>query len=384
MHTYSRAPIAEGQEFIDQAVARAGHHVNFHEVRYDKIPKISSIEERNKYFLVEIDDNGTLAVHPDYQNVICFLHKVQIDVIENTNGESYRIVNEKGESFRNFIDPSDCTISGTMSDGYEFRLFSANDDLISRNYGWDFDPFNGILHFDSNFKPGCKAWEEKGFGKPTFEGFIYVGKYANQAANDVNKNIEESKADIRAVIENSIAIKPYQFSTAIMTLIDEPYLAQVPHKYDGIKEYFQRFTFIVPGYCFELTSLDHDQTVLTEMRHLPNGDTQIFLDLPYDIKAKRTIVEYSCNPESNGIGYRVPILGHWHFIATCFIKANGGKIKVENITNCETDEFKIIEPNDSYTYILDQEDFDNIEGDGVPWHCHCEHESHGYTINING
>lgn len=392
MHTYSRAPIAEGQEFIDQAVARAGHHVNFHEVRYDRIPQIESIDARNKYFLTDLYDNGTFVVNPSYQNVMAFLNKVDIQPInmDDPNCESYIIVNDKKEPYKNFIDPSDCPINETkMSDGYEFRLFSGDGRLISRNYGWDFDPFNGILHFDPKFHPKSAEWEEKGFGVPKFEGFVYVGKYADQIAAKVDKEIENNKADLRSVIENSITIKPYQFSTEIMTQIDEPYLNSIPNRNDEIKEYFQRFTFIVPGYCFELTSLDRDQTVLTEMRHLPNGDTQIFLDLPYDKTSKRPIIDYTYSTGIDGLGYRVPVLGHWHFIATCFMKANGGKIKVENITNCADGEFKIIEPSDSYTYILEKQHDDLFDDFGNGYHnshnCYDSDQcSHDLNINING
>ena len=65
MHTYSRAPIAEGQEFIDQAVARAGHHINFNEVRAEDFPMITSIEERDQYFLIK-NINGIRIVGGQY------------------------------------------------------------------------------------------------------------------------------------------------------------------------------------------------------------------------------------------------------------------------------------------------------------------------------
>ena len=99
MHTYSRAPIAEGQEFIDQAVARSGHYVNYNEIRADEFPMISSIQERDEYFLMT-NPSGIRVVGGSYGSkftkVIQFLDKVSIQEIPLTNGESYRIVDANG------------------------------------------------------------------------------------------------------------------------------------------------------------------------------------------------------------------------------------------------------------------------------------------------
>ena len=52
MHTFSRTPLAKGQKWLDQATAPAGHNLSFENVRANFIPIISSIAERDAYFLM--------------------------------------------------------------------------------------------------------------------------------------------------------------------------------------------------------------------------------------------------------------------------------------------------------------------------------------------
>ena len=388
MHTYSRAPIAEGQEFIDQAVARAGHHINFNEVRAEDFPMITSIEERDQYFLTK-NINGIRIVGGQYgskfQKIIQFLDKVSLQEIPMTNGESYRVVDGKGNVIKNFIDPSDKPISEVkLSDGYEVRLIADDgESIINRNYGWDFDPFNGIVHFDSKFKPGSIEWKNKGFGVPTLEGFIYIGKYASEISDNVINSMSKTEQSIQNVIDNSIVIQPFKFSSSVMTPIGEPYQNVINHHNSMKPEWTQQLTFVVPGYCFELTSLDQDQTVLTEMRHLPTGDTQIFLDLPWDKEYSKTIIKYEYDSGIQGVGNRIPVLGDFKFIATTFVKSNGEKIKVRDVIDYESDQIEIITPSDEYSY-----QFEYDEGWKVPPNCvntsnYYHRHDCDYDVNVN-
>lgn len=387
MHTYSRAPIAEGQEFIDQAVARSGHHINYNEVRAEEFPIITSIEERDQYFLIN-NSFGTRVVGGEigskFSKIIQFLDKVSIEEIPLTNHESYRIIDSKGNVFKGFIDPSDNPVNEVkLSDGYEFRLFASDKEtLISRNYGWDFDPFNGILHFDSNFKPNSSKWVELfGEGLPVFEGFIYIGKYASDYSSSLVEKINTAENIIQNMIDNSIAIQPFKFSSAQMMKLGEPYRNQINHLNDTKPEYFQQLTFIVPGYCFELTSLDQDQTVLTEMRHLPTGDTQIFLDLPWNLDYSKTIIKYDYDSGIDGVGNRLPVLGDYHFIATTFVKSSGEKIRVNDLIDYESNEIDIITPNESYDYQMDFNAGWTVPPNDVNVHDH--YHSNDYDVNIN-
>ena len=65
LHGYSRSPYMEGQQFPDQAGARAGHYVNQYEVRADVIPIIEDIETRDTLFLVESNNGKRIVGGPE-------------------------------------------------------------------------------------------------------------------------------------------------------------------------------------------------------------------------------------------------------------------------------------------------------------------------------
>ena len=389
MHTYSRSIIAEGQEFIDQAVARSGHRVNINEVRSEEYPIISSIEERNSYFLTT-DHKGVRIVGgkagSQFQKVIQFLDKVELQEIPNTNGESYRIIDEKGNTIQNFIDPSDKPVNEVkLSDGYEIRLFAGDKTtLISRNYGWDFDSFNGILHFDSNFKPGTTEWVEKGFGKPLLEGFIYIGKTTYDELQEIRKDSNYTNNELEKAINNSLAIQPFKFSSRRMYKVDDPYRNEINHLNGNDVEYSQCLSFIVPGYVFELTSLDNDQTFITELRHLPNGDTQIFLDLPWNLQYDQPILYYNWSSGIEGLGNKIPVLGHYHFIATTFVKANGKKISIKNLIDYEDDSISLIEPNEEYQFTMEYDSGWPVPPESINQNqYHVNDDNYSVNVNIN-
>lgn len=389
MHTYSRSTIAEGQEFIDQATARSGHRVNINEVRSDIYPMISSIEERDTYFLTTNNEGVRVVggkVGSQFAKVIQFLDKVKLQEIPNTNGESYRVIDKDGNTLQNFVDPADKPINDVkLSDGYEIRLF-ANDGetIIPRNYGWEFDSFNGILHFDSKFKPGSIDWNALKFGTPLLEGFIYIGESTLDVVQNLKSENENNQKAIEKAVENAIAIQPFKFTTKEMYKVDEPYKAPYNHLEGDDQEYFQQLSFIVPGYCFELTSLDNDQTFITELRHLQNGDTQIFLDLPWNIDYDQPILYYEWASGISGLGNKIPVIGKYKFIATTFVKSNGKKITVKELIDYEGKYSEVIQPQEDYRYSTEYEAGWPVPGKNVDTNSYYANDDNGnLNVNIN-
>jgi hypothetical protein len=389
MHTYSRSTIAEGQEFIDQATARSGHRVNINEVRSDIYPMISSIEERDTYFLTTNNEGVRVVggkVGSQFTKVIQFLDKVKLQEIPNTNGESYRVIDKDGNALQNFIDPADKPINDVkLSDGYEIKLF-ANDGetIIPRNYGWEFDSFNGILHFDSKFKPGSIDWNALKFGTPLLEGFIYIGESTLDVVQNLKTENENNQKAIEKAVENALAIQPFKFTTKEMHKVDEPYKAPYNHLEGDDQEYFQQLSFIVPGYCFELTSLDNDQTFITELRHLPNGDTQIFLDLPWNIDYDQPILYYEWASGINGLGNKIPVIGKYKFIATTFVKSNGKKITVKELIDYEGKYSEVIQPQEDYRFSTEYEAGWPVPGKNINTNSYYANDDNGnLNVNIN-
>lgn len=389
-HTYSRQPLAAGQVFSDQMSIKSGHSVYEHDVRGEKIPKILSLEERNEKYLSVNGIGKRVTGGPigcNYTKIIKFIDLASLREIPNSNGESFQVIDENGNPLTNFIDPTDYPVSTTkLSDGYTICLFSNdNSTPISINYGWSFNPLAGIVHFSSDFKPGSVNWENEGFGEPLLEGFIYIGKSSTDNISKVSSDIKVTQNNLEYTIGQLLAIQPVRFSTDQMDLIGSPYPKELMNISSNEYVYFQRLSFTVQGYCFELTALDKDETIITEMRHLPTGDTKIFMDLPWEINYNKPIIGWNYQ-NGNTSGKKYPVLGKYSFIATSFIKNNGERIELKPIINCDVEGYEKIVEND-YTYITDYEngwmvpsqdgilegDSDNVQADS----------SVNVNININ-
>lgn len=328
MHTFSRAPLAKGQKWLDQATAPAGHNLSFENVRANFIPIISSIAERDAYFLMVKNNKRIVGGERgnEFTNVIRFLDRYKIKEIPNTNSESYVIVDENDNYMTDFIDPADRPIAQySLSEGYELLMFSADGERISRNVGWTFDSFNGIIHFE-NKNPKSPDWE---YGEVTVEGFIYIGEKISNIMNSLDQNVENAMQEMKAAENAAISIQPYRFSTSEMTRIGNPYPLANSHWPD--LDYFQCLSIVIPGYVFELTSLDKDETILTEMRHLPTGDTQIFLNIPWHVEYNQPIMSYSYDSGQDGIGNRIPLLGRYRFSAVSFKAKDGSNIPLKPV-----------------------------------------------------
>lgn len=332
MHTYSHAPLADGQKNYDQASVRAGHTVYARDIRQEDIPAILSIEERNSTYLISTA-NG-LEVVENYANVIKFIQEGTLVEIPGTNGESWRIIDSATNNpITGWIDPSDKPVNQTtLSNGYEIRLKTGVDTYISRNYGWSFDTFNGILKFSSEFNPKMQKWtEDAEFGTPVIEGFIYVGKTVEKKNEEIDQSIIDTKNDFNAAFASTLIIQPFRFNTEIMVPIGDPYQKEYTDVRLEKCTWFQTMSFVVPGFCFQIASLDDDETIITEMRHLRNGDTQIFIDVPWDTINNKPIVRFIANEDVPEAGTKFPVIGTYKFIASSFLRADGFRIPVAEI-----------------------------------------------------
>ena len=224
-HVYSRQPLAAGQKFLDQMTVKSGHHVNESEVRGEIIPDIISLADRDEKFLI-INEFGKRVtggpVGSRYTKVIEFIDKASLVEIPNSNGESYQVIDKNGNPISNFIDPSDKPITNTkLSDGYQIQLFAEDGTTpISINFGWTINTLNGIVHFSSEYKPGSTKWENLGFGMPVIEGFIYIGKSTTDNIESILSGLSFTQRSLENVINDSIAIQPFKFSTEQMVKID--------------------------------------------------------------------------------------------------------------------------------------------------------------------
>lgn len=340
MHTFSRAPLATGQEWIDQATAPAGHNTSIEKVRADEIPAISSLAERDEMYLVQ--QNGKRVVGGylgrDVTNVLKFLDRVDIQEIPNTNGESWLIVDSDGTPYKDFVDPADKPISQiALSDGYEVLMFSEDGHTkISRNCGWSFDSFNGIIHFDPKFNPKTSNWQ---FGNPKIEGFVYIGKYVGTLLSEMQMHLDAIAGYVDAMANNHIAIQPFKFTTQEMTVVGTPY----EMKYGGDQiVLFQRLAIIIPGYVFEVTSLDNDETILTDLRHLKNGNTEVFIDVLWHEEYACPIIDYQYDSGESGVGNKIPVIGKCKYVASALMTSNGQKIDVKPTVDYEANPEEVL------------------------------------------
>ena len=365
MHTFSRAPLAKGQKWLDQSTAPAGHNISFEKVRAEAIPAIASISERDANYLEMKDDVRVVggSYGKNYANVIKFIDRFSIVEIPNTNGESYVIVDDANNYQTDFIDPADKPINQyTLSEGYELIMYSEAGIPISKNVGWTFDSFNGIIHFEGK-NPRSADWE---YGAPTVEGFVYIGKKISSMLDNYEADLAAAKDTVKSVEDSALSIQPFKFSTTEMTMMGEPY--PIENSNLPIPDYFQCLSIIIPGFVFELVSLDDDETVITDMRHLPTGDTQIFLNLPWHIEARCPIMRYDYTGGQDGIGSRIPVVGKYKFIAMAFVQKNGKKIPLKPLFDYEANPNTVIPVPYGYEISTPFEDGVQIPSLSMPPH----------------
>ena len=352
LHSQSRFATAIGQKFADQAPAKAGHNVHAEDVRVDRIPVISSVIERDRFYLI-VNAAGKRIVGGQkgsrYVNILKFLDKVSFTEVPNTNGESWRIFDDvTGKVITSFIAPTDKLDEGNklLSEGYKITIYDANGNKIPNSYGYVFDAHNGILKFRGDATPAKMGW-----GTPTIEAFIYVGKYVSDSVDEIDERIETANEEILKYSRQALAIQPFQFTTAAMERIGEPYvqpLSDVLDPRDAI--YMQQLHILIPAYVFETTAMDTEKTFLTELRHHQNGDTEIFIEVPWSMQVNKPILWWDWNGENGQNGIRSEQVGDYIFTATAFVMNNGDKINVKETINYGDTSPLIIPSEKHYEY----------------------------------
>jgi len=354
LHNQSRFAVATGQNFPDQAPARTGHTIHAENVRADAIPVISTILERNRFYLIS-DSIGTRITGGQkgskYVDSIKFLDKVAMTQVPNSNGESWRLFDDDGIAMTDFLDPTNKLDEGKIGlcEGYKITIYAEDGTKIPNSCGYIFDAYNGILRFNDDSKPSLNGW-----GIPKFEGFVYIGKYVSDTVNNVDEKLDTANQAILNYNRQALAIQPFQFTTAAMTVVGDPYiqpLSDLVNQSNVI--YMQQLNILIPGYVFELTAMDTEKTLLTEFRHLTDGNTEIFIEVPWSIQVNRPIMFWDWSGTITGEGVRTEQVGDYIFKAAAFVMNNGNKIQVKEIINYG-DVSPIIVPSDShYEYSTD-------------------------------
>ncbi len=345
MHIFSRSPLAKGQTMLDQATSPAGHAVSAKNVRAEDIPFIATIEERDSKYLE--DKHGVRIVGGElgatFASTIKFIDKASIREIPGTNGEAYIVVDYMNNAYKNFISPSDEPFNYcTLAEGYAIQLIGSDGTVIPQDFGWTFDYFNGVIHFNPESKPSSPNW---GFGVPKVEAFVYVGKFVSEYVQNANETQTELVDNVQNMLNGTIALQQFKFSSVNMTTVGEPYVVAIGTQ----TELYQRLSMIIPAYVFELIRLDKDETILTDIRHLQSGDSQIFFDVPWDAENQCPIIGYDYDSGQDGIGHRIAArIGEYKFIATGFVSSDGNKITMRPMVDYEDENNEVIPPPFDY------------------------------------
>ena len=230
-HTFSRSFTMKGQDFVDQAPLKAGHNITTDAVRADEIPYFTYDMNVPGDYDVKIQqlvtgEVGSRVIKEDYASILKFYDGVELTVKENTNGETYQLIDPDTQTVvMGFVDPTDKfdETGEHTADIYQMSLLDEAGNKIPAANGqtWTFDTFNGTVQFANGETPASHpAW-----GKIKIRAFAYVGKKLNNVISEINQKIEES---IGGAVSSSIAIKPFVFKIGSMTKEGNNYKITIP------------------------------------------------------------------------------------------------------------------------------------------------------------
>ena len=180
-HKYSRAPLADGQLHISQAMLRSGHNVSWSDVRAQDIPPCQAQDAL-------VDQNGNVVQR--WRAVLKFWHRAQLTQIFGSNGQSWWLISQT-DPVNGFIDPADKLVeSRVLSLGYAPIIYGSkpgSDQLqkISSNH-WMFEAFSGVLSFNSGQTP-----RDLGYDKIYIEAFSYIGKTVKDVLEDLQARVSQ-------------------------------------------------------------------------------------------------------------------------------------------------------------------------------------------------
>ncbi len=356
MHKFSRTTTANGQVFTDQATAKSGHNVSYVEVRADDVPICRDINARNIQLLTTNTD-GQRIVKEQYSSILKFWDKAPLTVYDNTNNEAWCLLDNTGIPISNFIDPTDELIDGRyLSNGYLAVLYDENGNKISPNYGWTFESYSGLVKFQKGKTPVDMGW-----GIPKIEVFSYIGKNTKEYFKNIDFLIS-SYYNLLIQLENSqIAVQPYQYSTNKMELSGEPFVFPGAFNRFGKPMWAQTYQITIPGYVFETTAVDSNETIIVDYNHTEDGDSIVKIDVEIDPVTGLPIQGYNETTDADGNHILTKITGPITFKSATFKRHDGQKIStlpllVLGINNPDTElnpvDSSIIEDVENRQYLV--------------------------------
>ena len=340
LHKFSKGVVANGQLYESQAATRSGHNVDYVTVRGDDVP-----ECKHKEALL----TSQKTVIAKYATVLKYWYKAQLTEYPNSNGESYYLIDQEGNTIADFIDPSDKLINGRqLSRGYtpEFFGYKSDTDDIGQKISpmhYEFEAYSGILYFKEGFTP-----KDLGYTRIVINAFSYIGKNVKQNFRNVEQLIAMNLMLLQKITAQRIVVQPYKFSTANMTTVWET-PKPVPGAFNrfGKQMWSQRFNITVPGYVFEVSAenmydnelrIHQNGVIIPDMTHLPNGNTVIEIELQVnagdeleDIGDGKIVIGYEEIVDvTTGQPKLILKTGDLNFIASTFKRNDGQKIDIKD------------------------------------------------------
>ena len=225
-HTFSRSFTMKGQDFVDQAPLKAGHNVATDAVRADEIPYFTYDMNVPGDYDVKIQQlvtgtTGNRVIKPEYNKILKFYDGVELTVKENTNGETYQLIDPDTQTVvMGFVDPTDKfdETGEHTADIYQMSLLDEAGNKIPAANGqtWTFDTFNGTVQFANGETPASHpAW-----GKIKIRAFAYVGKKLSVAISEINDILNSNVDDLN---NSNLTVYKEIFQFSEMTKIENNY-----------------------------------------------------------------------------------------------------------------------------------------------------------------
>ena len=341
LHKFSKGVVAEGQLYQRQAQVKSGHNVDYVTVRGEDIPPC-----QHKELLL----TSSNTVKAQYSSVLKYWNQQSMSVYPDSNGQSYYLL-DNNQIVSDFVDPSDKLIDGrALSRGYTPYFYGVKPDGTLEKLSpilYQFESYSGILSFEKGKTP-----TDLGYVGVKIEAFQYIGKSVKENFKNIEELIAMNLMLLQKLSSQRIVVQPYKFSTENMTVINDP--KPIPGAFNkfGKQMWCQTFQIQIPGYVFETsaescyTGTDKNDTiqlyengvVISDMKHLPNGNTVIEIQLQVDAgedmetagsgKIILGYEEYSITG-SNTPGLRMRV-GNINFIASTFKRNDNFKLDVKD------------------------------------------------------
>ncbi len=341
LHKFSKGVVAEGQLYERQAQVKSGHNVDYVTVRGQDIPEC-------QYRELLLTSSNT--VKTPYNAVLKFWNQASMTVYPDSNGQSYYLL-DNNQIVSDFVDPSDKLIDGrVLSKGYTPYFYGVKPNGVLEKLSpilYQFESYSGILSFEKGKTPS-----DLGYVGVKIEAFQYIGKSVKENFRNIEELIAMNLMLLQKLSSQRIVVQPYKFSTENMTAINDP--RPIPGAFNkfGKQMWCQTFQIQIPGYVFETstescyTGTDKNDTiqlyengvVISDMKHLPNGDTiiniQLEVDAGEDMETAGTgkiilgYEEYSVTG-TNQPGLRIKV-GNINFVASTFKRNDNFKLDVKD------------------------------------------------------